>query len=231
SSLYVELTGKEGELLQKEVFPVYWCVTQGQLSLNHNLPSGDYTLRAYSPVMLNQSDFLFTRKIKVYGNESIQNEKKSLPGLQINFFPEGGNLIAGLINNIAFKANDEKGLPVNTSIEIKNDAGEIITKAKSQHDGMGIFSLIPMPGETYYATKTGDEKLRYSLPESTSNGVTVQVRSSDRGIQFKIEQQENNSSFQPAYMIGQMQNRSVFIQEFKMNKPVFSGHIQTASLP
>src|SRR5688572_1036310 len=51
SSVYVELTGKEGELLQKEVFPVYWGVTQGQLSLNHNLPSGDYTLKAYSPVM------------------------------------------------------------------------------------------------------------------------------------------------------------------------------------
>lgn len=230
SSLFVELLEGEGNVIQREVFPVYWGVSQGQISLKNNIASGNYTLRAYAPVMLNQSDFLFTKRIIVFGTELNPDKKTATNSLQVSFFPEGGNLITGLANNIAFKAIDENGRPANISIDIENSAGKAFTTAHCLHDGMGVFSLLPIAGEKYYAIKP-DTKERYPLPESTVKGVAVQLRQSDRGIAFKIEQPGNNRAFEPAYMIGQMQNRSVFRKDFHTNKNTVNGVVQTTSLP
>ena len=37
-------------------------IIPGQIDLPENLPSGSYQLRAYAPLMLNQPDFLFSKK-------------------------------------------------------------------------------------------------------------------------------------------------------------------------
>ena len=74
----------------------------------------------------------------------------------ISFFPEGGNLVEGLMNTIAFKATDEKGIPVAVRGTISNNKNEKITSFSSYHDGMGMFELIPQAGLNYFASFEAD---------------------------------------------------------------------------
>lgn len=72
----------------------------------------------------------------------------------IQFLPEGGDLVPGSPQRIAFKAVRSDGYPVLVKGKIVNAAGETITSFQSEHDGMGTFLLTPQAGESYQAHTT-----------------------------------------------------------------------------
>lgn len=231
TTLYAELLNNQSTVIQRKVFPAYMSETHGQFDLPDTLSSGSYQIRAYTPLMLNQPGFFYAQRFTLYGKTPKQ--RNTLPrskALTINFFPEGGNLITGLLNNIAFKAVDENGLPINITGRIINNKGDIITELATAHDGMGIFTMVPIAGESYYATINNNTE-KINLPASTINGVVFGVVDSKKGKYFKIEQLEGNENFKVAYMIGQMQNKLLFKQDFAPGKNVYNGVIQKENLP
>ena len=94
--------------------------------------------------MLNfDSSFLFNKNIPVlspWDGTEISQEKHLT---NIRFFPEGGDLVAGLNSVIGFEAADQHGRPVNVKGVIKNSADEIVDSFSTRHDGMGSFGLQP----------------------------------------------------------------------------------------
>ena len=93
--------------------------------------------------------------------------------VQLEFFPEGGSMIAGLPAIIAFKATYSDGLPVNVRGKIMNGKGEIISAINPYHDGMGLLDFIPAHGEKYYAQLDDDQKsksMSYLLPLKEGSG-------------------------------------------------------------
>lgn len=232
TALYLELLNTSGQIVVRKVFPAFMSESYGQLDLPEDLVSGTYLLRAYSPIMLNQPGFYYTRKLNIFGSAPKQPSKKApASALNISFFPEGGNLMERLMNNVAFKAVDEDGLPVNLSIELRNQKEEVITTATAIHDGMGRFALVPQPGELYYAviTHNGETK-KFALPAATTRGVALSVRDAPKGKAFRIEQLQENETFKAAYMIGQMQNSQVFQVNVPSGKNQFGGTIETSQL-
>ncbi|MCH5597593.1 hypothetical protein [Niabella ginsengisoli] len=136
-------------------------------------------------------------------------------------------MITGLLNIVAFKAIDKYGMPLDIEGEIKSDKGEVITNFKTLHDGMGTFPIIPQPGSNYFATINGSAE-QYPLPQQTTNGIAFTVRSTSRGKQFKIQYNNENETFKPAYLIGQMENEVIFTHELPSDKKEISGIIPTA---
>ncbi len=88
---------------------------------------------------------------------------------EVSLFPEGGNLIVGEINSVAFKAISGKGMPINVKGELIDDAGKSITDVNTYHDGMGLFSFRPEKEKSYYLlTKNKNEiEKRTSVPLAT----------------------------------------------------------------
>ncbi len=66
-----------------------------------------------------------------------------------HLLPEGGDLVLGMHQRVAFKALDEFGKPVDFNGRIVNGAGQEITKISSYHQGMGSFDLQAQKGEKY----------------------------------------------------------------------------------
>ena len=232
TALNIELLNEDSKLILRKVFPVVMSEGYGQLELPEDLASGTYQLRAYSPLMANQPGFYFAKKITVFGKQPKSTAKEAAsPATNITFFPEGGNLITMLLNNVAFKAVDEKGLPIDVKLDIHNNKNELITSVSTSYDGMGYFSIVPQNNESYYATVANQGSAqKYDLPTATQRGVTLNVRNNTSGKIFKIEQLPDNETFKAAYMIGQMQNTVVFRQELKSGKNLFSGIIPTGNL-
>ncbi len=233
TSLYVELVNDTGAVMLRSILPVLLGTANGYLELADSLATGSYLIRVYSPTMLNQpADFIGKQFLFIYGKknkDAIQQVKQKITRLE--FFPEGGNLVNGFLNTVAFKTTNENGLPVNTKAALFNEKNEVLANFSSLHDGMGMFELTPATNEKYYVLVEGDATAtRYYLPEQTGKGIALMVIPHPQGYFFEIKQRKDDPAFQAAYMIGQMQHHVVFKQDFKTFKEETQGIINTQNL-
>ncbi len=109
----------------------------------------------------------------------------------VQFFPEGGNLIENLPQSVAFKAIGSDGLSIDVSGTIYNSNNEEQVSFASAYKGMGKLLLSAEPGQTYYAKvkdANGLEK-RIDLPKSVAQGVTIQIGHNRDKIVYQIYNQ------------------------------------------
>src|SRR5690606_38543012 len=104
--------------------------------------------------------------------------------LDVQFFPEGGELIDGVPVNVAFKAVGADGLGKDIKGRIINNAGQTESTFTSQHLGMGVFSFKPEQGKTYKAeiTSADGTKHTFPLPEVKKEGISLQISSTSESI-------------------------------------------------
>lgn len=105
----------------------------------------------------------------------------------VQFFPEGGTLLAGNWQNVAFKAIGQNGMSIDVTGEVYQDS-ILIGEFKSEHDGMGRFRLPVSPGHRY-STKvklsSGEEK-DIPLPEPSETGMGLSVELKDSVMNYRI---------------------------------------------
>ena len=95
----------------------------------------------------------------------------------VQFCPEGGNLIGGVAQCVAFKAVGVNGKGCKVKGRLFNSAGEVVAEISSEHKGMGRFVIRPEVGESYYAelsSASGVTK-RFELPTVEVAGVALRV--------------------------------------------------------
>ncbi len=93
----------------------------------------------------------------------------------VQLFPEGGEIIAGMTNTVAYKAIGSDGLGVDVKGALYDDEDKKISSFKSVHLGMGKFSFYPDDMHKYHVivrTKKGEEK-RLELPIPKKEGYAL----------------------------------------------------------
>ncbi len=135
------------------------CVTQkgvaaGVFALPKGLSGGNYTLLARSPEGRfpdqRRSLLASSERVREGGSPTAASGTATDPGsLDASFYPEGGELVAGLVNRVYFVARDPRGKPLHVRGKIVDAQGEAKTLAENVYQGMGQFSFQPQAGETY----------------------------------------------------------------------------------
>ena len=149
--------------------------TDGTLAFDFNLP--DKTSAQQLNISLTKKRTKQAGEVTFNVPVVINREEKT----DLQFMPEGGNLISGMVNNVAFKAINEEGKGVNVQGEVYNSKGQKITDFNSIHLGMGAFKLQPEPGETYTARINYNEKqLSFPLPQAKTSGLMMNVENDPR---------------------------------------------------
>ena len=69
--------------------------------------------------------------------------------VRVSFYPEGGNLVAGLESRVYWTCRDAQGKPARATGKIVDSQGHPVAPVESTHEGMGSFSLVPLSGEQY----------------------------------------------------------------------------------
>ena len=186
----------------------------GHFAFTDSMMAGDYQLRAYTNYQRNFSEhYLFQKPIKVVTRLSSQKEynpvDERLPELQLQLFPEGGELVADLVNFVAFKGTDQTGLPINLSGQVVDDQGNVIAEFESTHDGMGKFQLSPKIGVRYACVYTF-EGVSFStpLPRIQENGYTLNTRRTTEKLYITV--QSNGQSFDNTFLL--LHQRGVLLQ-------------------
>lgn len=233
TAIYTELVSPYAGVIARQTFPVARGISQGQFDLPDTLTSGTYIIRAYSATMLNNDpEFITRHTVFITGNrEPVYTNVSATKKIRMEFFPEGGNFVAGRSNTVAFKATDEVGYPVQVNGILKNSKGESITAFNSYHDGMGMIDIEAQENQGYYVVLDSSASAqKYYLPATASQGVVFRLLTGEDGIHFEISQQKNTPLFNVAYMIGQMQHHVVFSQPFKEGGSMLKGVIKTNNL-
>lgn len=139
----------------------------GQLNLPDSLKAGLYQLRAFTNYMRNfPTDFYFTRTITVLSTDASTTLPKPAEKQRIDlqFMPEGGQLVTGLPSRIAFKAIDQSGRGCRVTGFVLDAKKDTVIGFSSQRLGMGYFAFQPEPGQTYTAFVQQNDGLVSSVP-------------------------------------------------------------------
>jgi len=183
--LHVDLINTKNKIDQSIKLQLDSGLAHGDFALPDSLPAGNYHIRAYTQLMRNFGETAFFDKVVAVGSgkslripESFSKQPVSQalkPDVQ--FFPEGGEMIAGIRTKVAFKAigPDGMGLDVKGSI-VDNDNNEV-GKFESAHLGMGSFNITPVTGKGYRAKinyPDGQHDL-VDLPKTHASGITLSI--------------------------------------------------------
>jgi hypothetical protein len=92
--------------------------------------------------------------------------------ISIEFYPEGGTLLANNIQRILYRATDPFGNPIDVSGSVYDQQGNQAGAGKIIKKGYGLINIMPMPNQKY-DFKIEDEygkNLEFELPEAQTDG-------------------------------------------------------------
>jgi len=184
--LHVDLINGNNKIDQSIKLQLDSGIAWGDFALPDSLPKGNYRVRAYTQWMRNDGNSsYFDQQIKIGSlkniaiPESIVKQPVQIPEIKadVQFFPEGGSLAAGIRSKVAFKAIGANGLSVNVKGVITDSKNNEITSFASVHLGMGYFYLKPEEGKTYKAKLTfaDGEQSMFDLPVAETKGIVLSV--------------------------------------------------------
>ncbi len=177
--IYAELLDHTGEVINRQILKAGEGFANGEFQLPQSLPDGKYYMRAYTQWMRNfDQDYFFTKEIWVYhpqGEYNLAGADSAKTVTDLIFFPEGGNLVAGITSKVAFKAVNSSGEGIHVKGEITDQDGHMIIPFESFHLGMGAFLLKPEKDKTYFANLSigGDASNRFKIPEALEEGLVL----------------------------------------------------------
>ncbi|MCG7857099.1 hypothetical protein MD537_08975 [Flavihumibacter sediminis] len=214
-NLYSELLNEKGELLQRHITPIIKAGAASSFEIPASITDSIVFVRAYTRWMLNfDSAFLYTKTIPVLSvrNPSTAVAKKTVTVTKLSFFPEGGDLVAGVQSRVAFKATDGNGMPVTIAGDITDSKGKKHTSFTTQHDGMGLFNLTPDLGETYTASfKDAAGKLQQvKLPAIQKTGLVLEINNVDGGLQFIVRRNAAATEVPSVVLVAQSQQQMLY---------------------
>ena len=114
--------------------------------------------------------------------------------IQFNLFPEGGYLVSGLKNKLAFKAVNINGEPVDIEGTLFEN-GDSLLQFKSVHAGMGSFEFTPDRNKKYHIKLNHPQSdSLWHLPEILDSGITLHLAERDSNfLVFKVKQNEGST--------------------------------------
>lgn len=189
--LYAELIDKDNQVISRQTIRLTSGLGIGDFALRMSSLPGSYKVRAYTNYMRNAgTDFFYAQYIQVggTGKNTLVNKHSALSKPDVQFFPEGGDLVVGLNSKIGVKAINSNGLGENITGEIIDDAGNRITKFATTHLGMGAFYLKTGSGKKYSAkiAGTGGQTLIVSLPDARDEGINLSVDNRTDSLYIKV---------------------------------------------
>lgn len=152
----------------------------GSILLPALLNSGNYTLRVYTNWMKNFGpEFYFHQPITIVNVfrslERPASVKESK--LEIQFFPEGGQLVDGLNSKIACRVVNSSGTGISYTGFILSSRGDTLVRFEPLKFGIGHFYFTPVQSESYKAIirESNGKITTASLPPIQSSGYVLRV--------------------------------------------------------
>ena len=249
--LYVELISPAGQIVTKNIYRLENGLSSGDFELTDSMAAGTYQVRAYTNWMRNlDEDYIFNQSINVGNDQRAEtlaatkpnrNKKTETastdikPELNVQFFPEGGNLVAGFLGRVGFKAINKSGLGENITGSITDKTGKELFTFKSSHAGIGYFMFQPQPDDTYSAhVKTSNgQTLTFPLPPVQAQGFSLQVNSFFKDKVQVVARQNltSGSAGEDIALVGQIRGNMFYAAQAKFKGEMVIFNVPKEQIP
>ena len=193
--------------------------------------AGKVNLKFTLPKDLKTTDGVINALIDFEGNtESIS---RSIPivlnEIKMEFFPEGGDMVAGMPARVAFRARNEFEKAADVEGIIVNSKGVFVQQFTSYHMGMGAVEFTPQAGETYKARITKPEGIlnEYELPEALKAGYVIKASSGVDRLNIHV----NSFREEQLSIAVQQRGKMLFAKSFNALKGDNVVSVPTANFP
>ncbi|MEJ7646292.1 MAG: hypothetical protein WKF87_16975 [Chryseolinea sp.] len=203
---YLEVVDTENRPVLQTKINMQGGYGHGSLFLPASIVTGSYTIRGYTSWMKNFSpNFFFHQGVSIVNTFRKLEMEKPKPPLKgdLKLFPEGGNLVGGLMSKVAFTwRNSSKGSTYQGSII--NQRRDTVATFHPDSTGMGSFLLKPIFDEEYSAI-VEDEKgnrISFPMPKIVEKGYVLSAYDTVGGnIAIRIQSNSSTVTTQPIFLV------------------------------
>ncbi|WP_405326840.1 MG2 domain-containing protein [Leeuwenhoekiella sp. LLG6367-2.1] len=185
-------TAVAGNQLEVLIKPEFIDTTAGAIIDVHFAIAGN--TKTYAVAKNEAGDFIFKKDISSdaqwstltvetpSGARHTEFYNLAKPDIDLQFFPESGNFVAGITNLVGFKALDHTGKGVLVEGEVVDGSGVVVGKFRSNTLGMGQLFLVPKKATKYRTRLTKTDALYetkatyFDLPEVSDQGTLLNVK-------------------------------------------------------
>lgn len=185
---YMEVMDKEQNAVIQTKFSLLGGKGNGSLIIPSSVASGNYKVRCYTNWMKNfGSEYFFETTISVVNPfvkfDPNPDEKQEL-AYDIQFFPEGGQLVKNVESKIGFRAVASDGKGINFNGVLVDQNNDTLIKFSPRKFGIGNFIFKPVAGNDYriLIKDSKGKTSAYKLPEVQKQGYVMQVKDSTASL-------------------------------------------------
>ncbi|WP_324023949.1 hypothetical protein QSV08_13570 [Maribacter sp. BPC-D8] len=184
TTVHVGLYNVDGKKFNDYHFKAEDGYFKGNIAVDSMLSSGEYYLRTSTNWMKNfKEDDSFVQKITILNEKSIE-KGKSVKEYDIQFLPEGGNLVEDAPGVMGVKVTDINGYGVRiVEGSVFDTDNAQVARFYTSIFGLGKFNFNPKAGTTYVA------KIEFS--DGSVQTTTLQ-KPSKAGVSFSVKNVDDN---------------------------------------
>ena len=182
---YVELLDKSNKPVLQEKISLKPGEANGSFIIPVSVASGYFRFRAYTRWMRNFNvDYFFEKTIRIINPEKLPAD--SIPAVadrfDVQFFPEGGNLVQHLESKLGFRVTDAYGKGQDFEGVLLDDRQDTVLKFHPLKLGLGHFSFTPSDEHTYKAILTfpNGKQITKALPVAYPAGYVMQLTPTEK---------------------------------------------------
>ena len=145
------------------------------------------------------------------------------PDFDVSFLPEGGNLVAGTMNRVAFKAVNSQGQGEDVWGTVRDERDSVLLSFHSLHRGMGTFPFVPQVNKTYsvICENAAGKIKQFTLPKATE-GYGLQVNEVRGKYYAKVLRGKSVSLDDSLYILVHQQGWPVQIHRYGSDTDVYA---------
>ena len=205
---YVEVLDKENNPVVQTKILLEKGLGDGSILIPASMESGNYTFRGYTSWMKNFTPSLYFETpltiVNTFRNLDPALVSKRSEEIDLQFFPEGGELVQGIESKVAFRASNSSGQGIDFSGFLLDQRNDTLVKFYPYKLGIGNFHFTPRQGSVYRALLR-DSKGNFSshsFPQIQEEGFTMRVAdSTDNSIKITVSALIGGSATFPVYLL------------------------------
>ncbi len=216
---YIEiLDGNHKPVLQSKLALTEDGFGSGSISLPVSMGSGCYLIRAYTNWMKNFSPELYFQQCVTVVNPFTQITPMSIETTEdydVQFFPEGGNLVNGLKCVVGFRAVNKSGWGIDFHGAIVDEKNDTIAKIKPLKFGLGRFTFTPTQGHTYNVVfkDSKQQSFSFKLPASFDEGMVLSMNETAEQIKVSVNMISKSAMILPVVHLLVQTRQKIMMQD------------------
>lgn len=217
TNLFMGFYNEQGKFIAEKRYPLFEGTANGDFIIPDTLSPKLLQVKAFTKNMQASGfDNLYSRVLIVYRKEDPPFFTGSVAeNVPFGFYPEGGRLVAGLTNYVAYKSSAAMAAAIT-----EEASGKLVDSVFANETGMGLFQFIPEAGKKYVAVwnDQGGNRQKAHLTEPLQYGALLHTELTSGKLYYAVQKNTDAANYDTLHMLFQSGQQELLRLSIAMNR-------------